>query len=76
MLKDAVDELNINLMHSKPMLDADNAILLLQLCSRNSMPEGTQIEDCNFCKVKGRQLYLRLSQKQFWLMSWPSHAGF
>jgi len=63
-------------MPSKPMLGADGAILLLQLCSRNSMPKGTQVEDYGFRKVKGRQLCLILGQKQFWLMSWPSHAGF
>ena len=76
MSKDAVKELNINLMSSQAMLGADNAVLSLQLCSRNSMPKGAQVEEYGFWKVKGRQLYLILGQKQLWLMSWPSHAGF
>lgn len=76
MSKDAVKELKINLMPSKAMLGANNAILLLQLCTRNSMPKGAQVEDYGFWKVKGMQLCLILCQKQFLLMTWPSHAGF
>jgi len=76
MLKIAVDELKLNLMPSQAMLGADNAILLLQLCNRNSMPKGTQVEEYSFQKVKGRRLCLICSQKHFWLTSWPSHAGF
>ena len=40
------------------------------------MPKGIQVEDYGFQKVNGRQSCLILGQKQFWLMSWTSHAGF
>ena len=75
MLSFAADKLKLILMPFSPMLGADDAILLLQLCSRNSMPKGTQVEDYGFQDVKGRHSCLILGQKQFWLLSWPSHAA-